>query len=131
MANVVAALKRSYPGPHSSGIEHAFRIEALLHPLGQSGERWLLSRKDVDGCAHGGGCAHEEGMSARRAHRAGYRGCSGIIAGGKRQPDQTACPIEQESRVRLLSDAHSKLDGPAGRNRETPKRGFVRASGKR
>jgi hypothetical protein len=26
----------SHPRPHAAGVEHAFRIEALLHTLGQS-----------------------------------------------------------------------------------------------
>src|SRR4051812_140436 len=129
--HVVARLKRSYPGPHPSGIEHPFWVEALLHSLGQSGERWLLPRKNVNGCAHAGGCAHEKGVSPRRPHRARDYRCSGIVAGGKRHPDQTACPIEQESRARLLEHAGSKLGGPAGRNRQAPERGIRRPHRKR
>ena len=83
----------SHARPHPPGVEHALRIEALLHAPGQGGERLRLRLEHRDGGAHARPARGSASHGRCRRRRCCTSAAPPSSRRRQREPDQAAGPV--------------------------------------
>ena len=118
-------LHRSHPCPHAPGIEHALRIEAASHALGQCREHRRFRRKDVDRGAHRDRSADQRRMTAIGGDGRMHERRVGVVRRRHSRPDKPAGPIVEQLRIRRGGECLPDNGASRWRGRNSPNVAFA------
>jgi hypothetical protein len=111
---------------HAARVQDMGRVECILDPARQCGERCRLRLEDRDRATQGRRALDKRGMAGPAAVRPADRGADdfgpGIAGFGHGHPEQTAAPIEKPDRIERPRYLLPQFRAAGGRDRDAPDR---------